>query len=216
MPSCVRQSLRGVTVCDGSGKRLCVSIFDGSASFLADRRNLCLSSSAHDGPRTSIHEKWQRVRFSSSLRTRFDGRIFARQRISSAIQFPIPGKPCCISSTALIGATRCRPRNASKILLIEFARIDFRRGAFPPFGLVGAMMKFNVSELPRIGEHERAGGLIQDKVIILARDEISAIRCAFCRSCRDESRALVFASPGFFGIVVSELEKHLLSASGRL
>ncbi|MEY2489217.1 MAG: hypothetical protein QOC70_1159 [Verrucomicrobiota bacterium] len=33
-----------------------------------------------------------------------EGAIFARQRISSAIQFPIPENPFCISTTALIGA----------------------------------------------------------------------------------------------------------------
>ena len=33
-----------------------------------------------------------------------EGAIFARQRISSAIQFPIPAKPFCIRTTALIGA----------------------------------------------------------------------------------------------------------------
>ena len=35
---------------------------------------------------------------------RTDGAIFARQRISSAIQFPIPANPFCIRTTALIGA----------------------------------------------------------------------------------------------------------------
>ena len=33
-----------------------------------------------------------------------EGAIFARQRISSAIQFPIPTNPLCSSRTALIGA----------------------------------------------------------------------------------------------------------------
>jgi hypothetical protein len=34
----------------------------------------------------------------------FDGKTFARQRISSAIQLPMPEKPDCINRTALIGA----------------------------------------------------------------------------------------------------------------
>ena len=43
-----------------------------------------------------------------------DGAILARQRISSAIQFPIPTNPLCSSSTALIGARAWRLRNASR------------------------------------------------------------------------------------------------------
>jgi len=45
---------------------------------------------------------------------RLAGRIFARQRISSAIQLPIPENPDCIKSTALMGALPCRSRNESK------------------------------------------------------------------------------------------------------
>jgi len=44
----------------------------------------------------------------------FAGTTFARQRISSAIQLPIPEKPDCISTTALIGAFEWRFRKSSK------------------------------------------------------------------------------------------------------
>lgn len=43
-----------------------------------------------------------------------NGAIFARQRISSAIQLPIPANPLCRRRTALIGARACRFRKASK------------------------------------------------------------------------------------------------------
>src|SRR5438477_6938486 len=43
----------------------------------------------------------------------FDGKIFDRHKISSAIQLPIPGNPFCKSKTDLIGALRCRSKNWS-------------------------------------------------------------------------------------------------------
>ena len=44
------------------------------------------------------------------------GAIFARQRISSAIQLPMPGKPLCKRKTALIGARPWRRKNSVDIV----------------------------------------------------------------------------------------------------
>ena len=49
------------------------------------------------------------------------GRILARHKISSAIQFPMPGNPLCMSKTALIGAFLCRLQKFIDKLLIETA-----------------------------------------------------------------------------------------------
>lgn len=43
-----------------------------------------------------------------------DGAIFARQRISSAIQLPIPAKPRCNKRTDFTGARAWRWRKVSK------------------------------------------------------------------------------------------------------
>jgi hypothetical protein len=42
------------------------------------------------------------------------GKTFARQRISSAIQFPMPAKPLCNNKTAFTGARAWRRKKASK------------------------------------------------------------------------------------------------------
>ena len=49
-----------------------------------------------------------------NLPASFEGKTFARHKISSAIQFPIPENPDCISTTALVGALRWRSTNRSR------------------------------------------------------------------------------------------------------
>ena len=53
--------------------------------------------------------------------------------------------------------------------LIEFARLDFGRIAFPPIRFVGAVMEPNATELARVGEEEHAIALMQSEMVVLGR-----------------------------------------------
>ena len=69
---------------------------------------------ATDGPSDAratkrTHAKARRLSSLSLAARRVCGAILARQRISSAIQLPMPGNPFCRRSTALIGARRMSP-----------------------------------------------------------------------------------------------------------
>lgn len=89
--------------------------------------------------------------------------------------------------------------------MIEVARVDFGRTAFPPIWLLRSVMETNVTELARIGEDQRALSLIQDEMIVFARSEIARF------DMRLTGHAEMDAEPVFTG----KLEQHLLSASCR-
>ena len=113
----------------------------------------------------------------------------ARQRISSAIQLPMPAKPDCISSTAFDRRAGVAFQELGEVAGVEFLRADRRRRAGPPIRRGFAMVKFHPSEETRIAKDERLFSLLKDEVIVLARDENLWVPCAVCHSFRDEDRA---------------------------
>src|SRR6476659_5538548 len=61
-----------------------------------------------DAQRFACDKLRRAKKFGAFSGAQFAGRIFARHKISSAIQLPIPENPDCIRTTALIGALRWR------------------------------------------------------------------------------------------------------------
>jgi hypothetical protein len=77
--------------------------------------------------RHSFHRRLTSAGVSDPLNCR--GWIPARHRISSAIQFPIPGNRSCMSKTALIGARALRRRNAAMAATVN--ALERIAGAIP-------------------------------------------------------------------------------------
>ena len=117
------------------------------------------------------------------------GAMCARQRISSAIQLPMPGKPPCMSNTALIGARACRPTKSLIAIRVNCRGIDFRCAGRPPVRRLFPVMKTNPAKLPRIAEDQRQLLLLEDKVVMFAGAKTGRPRCGDDRSSQGESRA---------------------------
>jgi hypothetical protein len=122
--------------------------------------------------------------FSLSLPARRCGTIRARQRISSAIKLPMPGKEFAERAFA------------------EVARMDLGRDRSPPRRSLFAVMETDAPKLPGIAKDERAFRLAQDEVIVHAWIEA----CGFGAQIAAHSE--VKTEP----IVPGEHEEHLFPA----